>query len=102
MADSTQVNYDLLASYEKRFQTASTETTQQLRQLRQRVEDLHGGGWIGQAADKFHNEMTGEVLPAVQRLAEAFNQAAEILKKVREAFNSAEEETKGYFNVLGE
>ena len=102
MADNTQVNYDLLENYEKRFQNASSETNAQLSKFRQKVEELHGDGWVGQAADKFYNEMTTEILPAVQRLAEAYSQAAEALKKIRETFNSAEEETKGYFNALGE
>jgi len=102
MADNTQVNYDLLENYEKRFQNASSETNAQLSKFRQKVEELHGDGWVGQAADKFYNEMTTEILPAVQRLAEAYSQAAEALKKIRETFSSAEEETKGYFNALGE
>ncbi|NSW52357.1 MAG: WXG100 family type VII secretion target [Anaerolineae bacterium] len=102
MADNTQVNYDILEGIEKRFENASSETTANISQFRQKVEELHGNGWVGQAADKFYAEMNDEILPAVQRLAEAYGTAAEVLKKIRETFSSAEEETQGYFNALGE
>lgn len=102
MADNTQVNYDLLATYEKRFQETGAEAMDQVAQFRQRVDGLHGQGWVGKAADQFHEEMTGEIIPALQRMGEAFNEAAEALKKIREAFNSADEECRGYFDLLGE
>jgi len=102
MADNTQVNYDLLATYEKRFQEAGAEAMDQVSQFRQRVDGLHNAGWIGKAADQFNEEMTGEIIPALQRMAEAFTAAAETLTKIRETYNSADEECSNYFDLLGE
>lgn len=103
MADTkTIVNYDQLEAIGKTFEAESQAVENQYRQLRAKADELHGGGWIGRGADKFHDEMTHEVLPAMARLSDALNQAANIIKEICNIFNAAEEETKGYFQSLGD
>lgn len=102
MAEKTEVNYDQLETIAKQFE-GEAQVVQTIRgNLQSRTEELHGGGWIGQAADKFHNEMIGEVLPAVQRLEDALRQASSTMLLICNIFNEAEEETQGYFRSLGE
>jgi WXG100 family type VII secretion target len=103
MADTkTIVNYDQLESIGKIFETESQAVENYYRQLRSKADELHGGGWIGRGADKFHDEMTHEVLPAMARLSDALKQTADTIKVVCNIFNAAEEETQGYFRSLGE
>jgi hypothetical protein len=45
--------------------------------------------------------MQGEVLPAMERVAQALQEAGEITKTIAEIFNAAEEEAQGYFNSNG-
>lgn len=102
MADNTQINYELLETYEKRFQEAGAEAMEQVGQFRQRVDGLHNVGWVGKAADNFEEEMTVLIIPALQDMAEAFNTAAEVVKKICEIHRSADEECRGYFSLLSE
>lgn len=103
MADTkTIVNYDQLESIGKMFETESQAVENYYRQIRSKADELHGGGWIGRGADKFHDEMTHEVLPAMARLSDALNQVSNTIKVVCNIFNAAEEETQGYFRSLGE
>jgi WXG100 family type VII secretion target len=85
----------------KMFQSEQQEILNLLKQTDSKVEGLHGSEWIGKGADEFFNEMKTEVLPAVQRLAEALGAAGEAAQKIVEIFNSADEETRGYFNNIG-
>jgi len=102
MADKTEVNYDQLEAIAKQFD-GEAQVIQSMRTgLQSRAEQLHGQGWIGEAADKFWNEMSGEVLPAVQRLQEALQQASTTMTTICNIFNEAEEETQGYFKSLGD
>lgn len=102
MAEKTEVNYDQLETLAKQFEGESQVIETIKGNLNSRTEQLHGGGWIGQAADKFQAEMTGEVLPAVQRLQEALQMASNTMMMICNIFNEAEEETQGYFRSLGD
>jgi len=101
-ATKTIVNYDQLESIGKMFEQESQAVEGYYRQLRSKSDELHGGGWIGRGADKFHDEMTHEVLPAMARLSDALRQASATIKMVCNIFNAAEEETQGYFRALGD
>ena len=102
MADKTEINYDAVAAMEKRMKQMSSDYQALTKTTKSKVEDLHGGEWIGKGADKFFSEATGEVIPAMNRFADALNQAGEILNKVMMIYGQAEEETQSYFNSLGE
>jgi WXG100 family type VII secretion target len=101
MADTTQLDYDQMANIIKMFQSEQQELLNLLKQTDSKVEGLHGSEWIGKGADQFFNEMKGDVLPAVQRLADALGAAGEAAQKIVEIFRSADEETKGYFGNIG-
>ena len=102
MAEKTELNYDQLQGFIKAFETEAEEIQALTKQTSNRVESLHGGDWIGRGADKFFNEMQGEVLPAMNRLVHALVTAGQVTRQIAEIFNQAEEETQGYFNTLGE
>jgi WXG100 family type VII secretion target len=101
MADTTQIDYDQMQSIIKMLQTEQQEIMQLLKNTDSKVEGLHGSEWIGKGADQFFDEMKTEVLPAVQRLAEALAAAGDSAQKIVEIISSADEETRGYFSNLG-
>lgn len=102
MADKTEVNYDQLQMFIKAFDSEAEEIMALNKLTNGKVEDLHGGGWVGRGSDRFFNEMQGEILPAMNRLVQALQTASQITREIAEIFNQAEEETQGYFNSLGD
>ena len=101
MADKTEVNYEQLQQIMKMFSSEAEEINGLLKQTQSRVEDLHGGNWVGKGADKFFDEMQSTVLPAVQRLTNALHEAAQAMQKVIDTYRQAEEETQGFFHSVG-
>ena len=102
MADKTEVNYDQLQMFMKAFDAEAEDILALTKQTSSKVEDLHGDKWVGRGSDKFFSEMQGEVLPAMNRLVGALQQASQITREIAEIFNQAEEETQGFFNSLGD
>lgn len=102
MADKTQVDYDQLLSFIKSFE-AEAEAYQALyKETSNKVEELHGGGWVGRGSEAFFSEMHNEILPAVQRLSQALQQAGQISREIAEIFNKAEEESQSFFHSIAE
>jgi len=91
-----QLNYDQLVSIAKKFKDEGEDIAQLHSTTRQRVRDLHKE-WIGDAADKFFDEMEGELLPAVQRLAQALFLSQDMTNEIMKIIQDADEETVGYF-----
>jgi WXG100 family type VII secretion target len=102
MAEKTELNYDQLQGFIKAFETEAEEILNLTKQTHSHVDHLHGGEWIGKGADKFFSEMHSDILPALNRLVQALNTASQTTRQIAEIFNSAEEETQGYFNSLAE
>ena len=101
MADKTEVNYEQLQQIMKMFSSEAEEINGLQKQTQSRVEDLHGGNWIGKGADKFFDEMQSEVLPALRRLAAGLQEAAQVTQRILDTYRQAEEETQGFFNSVG-
>lgn len=96
-ADIVQAQYEELEAFAARFgqSAAATET------LRQRVERsvhvLEQGGWQGRGAAAFFTEMTRDIYPIMQRLAEAFEMAQSVTLEIKMAIQEAEEEAAKAF-----
>lgn len=101
MADHVEVNYDELQAIANQMEARAGEVEQTLRRLHNQVDVLRGGGWIGQGATAFYQEMDGEVMPAVQRLVNALRQGRTTLQQVAQDFQNAEQESQGIWGFLG-
>ncbi len=97
MAEIVQVDYEQLGAIAARFQAQAQAT----EALRGRVENalslLRDAGWIGLGADAFFAEVDGKVMPGVQRLQEALQEAAAVTHQIVEVFNGADEEASAPF-----
>jgi WXG100 family type VII secretion target len=98
MADEVKVNPDELADVQREFQNQSMSIQDMLQKTRQSMDELEPD-WIGLGSDAFFEEMQGEVLPAVQRLQEALEQAGMVTGEILNIFQQADEEASSPFRT---
>ena len=90
--DIIQAQYDVLANVARRFEGQAQANNELTKRLRQAMLLLQGGGWQGRGSTAFFREMDGEVLPAMQRLAAAMDQAGSVTYDIARVIRQAEEE----------
>jgi WXG100 family type VII secretion target len=92
MSERIEANYDELASVENRFLAQAGVVEQMLTSLCNQMSHLQGGGWIGRGADAFYSEMEQLLIPSVQRLRQALEEASQTTRQVITHFENAEME----------
>ena len=97
MAEQIQADYAKLEDVARKFQTQSHAVEDTLNQVRTRMGPLEDGGWIGRGADAFFSEMQGEVVPAMQRLRDALDEANRVVREVSQHIQQAETEASTLF-----
>lgn len=85
-------DHDALAKIAQGFAKESASTQRSLRKIKQSMDTLQGGDWIGKGANAFYKEMEGDVLPAVQRLESALGRANQVTRQISSILQEAEEE----------
>lgn len=90
--DIIQADYDALAAVASRFGNQARSNQELLARVRQAMRPLEGGGWQGRGSAAFFGEMNGDVLPAMQRLAAALDQARSMTLDIARVVRQAEEE----------
>ncbi len=81
-APQVRAHHEQLQRIQRLFGAESQATDDQLRNLRQHLDQLKGGGWQGQAATRFFGEMDGSILPSVSRLVKALEQAGRVTGQI--------------------
>lgn len=100
-AKVVRTDYDQLTQAAATFAQQAEQASKVYQGLRQTVELLQGGDWLGQGAQAFYSEMNGQVLPTMQRLVRALEQAAETTRKVNQIAQQAEREAAACLKVDG-
>ncbi len=95
--DEVRADYDQLEQVAGRFATQSQAIEQMMQQLRNSMEPLANGGWIGRGADAFFGEMNDLILPKCQRLLDLLNDANQVTKDISQKMQQAEEEASAPF-----
>ena len=72
-APKIRSDYDQLNHIGQRFGQEGESTRQLIQSLRQNLDTLRGGDWIGPGATAFYSEMDGSVMPSLKRLAAAMD-----------------------------
>jgi WXG100 family type VII secretion target len=98
MADEVKVNPDELADVQREFQNQSQSIQEMFQRTRKSMDQLEPD-WIGLGSDAFFEEMEGEVLPAVQRLQQALEQAGMVTGEILHIFQQAAEEASSPFRT---
>lgn len=91
-----QLNYDELTAIAKKFKDEGEDMVKLHSATRQRVRDLYKE-WIGEAADKFFEEMENELLPALQRLATALFSSQDVARDIMKIVYEADQDTTVFF-----
>jgi WXG100 family type VII secretion target len=96
MADITEVDYQGLQDISRMFNNHCETIWGMLIRTRDSTHDLRGK-WVGKGSLSFFKEMDNEVLPAVERLRSALDDAALGTNRIAAIFAQAEEEASGRF-----
>lgn len=96
-AEFIQANYEELEAIAARFGHYADSNAEMSGRVRQGVEKLRHGDWIGQGSTAFFNEMSREVLPALDRLTQALQQSREVTRQISVIWQQAEEEAAAPF-----
>jgi WXG100 family type VII secretion target len=95
-APRVQLNFDELFVLKDRFARASDTVNTMFSNITRRM-DVLDSTWTGRGREAFFAEMQGEVLPAVQRLISALNQASAELQRSADQGHQAEEAAAAHF-----
>jgi len=98
MTDEVKVNPDELAEVQREFQNQSASIQEMLQKTRKSMDDLQPD-WVGLGSNAFFEEMEGEVLPAVQRLQSALEQASAVTGEILNIFQQADQEASSPFRT---
>lgn len=95
--EEVKADYDQLEQVAQGFSNQAQNTEDLIQKLQSSLDPLQDGGWIGRGSDAFFDEMGGEVMPAVQRLREALEEASAVTKQIAQLMQQAEEEASSIF-----
>jgi len=99
MAEKIEADYQQLATIAKNFAQEADTVEQMLKIIQTHLDNLEGGGWIGRGANSFFAEMHDDVLPGVQRLQAALEEASRVSGEIARMFREAEETASNRFRV---
>lgn len=99
MANEVRASYNELEQLSNRFARSQSEIQQMIQQVRNAMQPLENGSWIGRGSDAFFREMRGEVTPAVTRLQQALGEASRTTKDIVQTMQQADDQASAPFRV---
>ena len=100
-APKVRADHDGLAQIAKRFNREADQTRQTTRSLKKQLDVLQSGDWVGKGANKFYQEMNGNVLPSLTRLSNALEAGGRTTLKISQIMKQVEDETSALFRGEG-
>ncbi len=97
MADKLQVDYEEMEQISGKFAEMEDLINTMLSDIRSKMEDLRANGWQGRGSDKFYDEMTAEVIPAIEKLRAALEEGNHTCKQVNQVMREAEQSARSLF-----
>ena len=92
MGDEFRANYEELDQIAQMFRAQSESVSEMLNDLKNNYSPLNEGEFIGDAANAFFADFEGNLVPALNRLTEALDQASSTTSTVRQNISDAEQE----------
>ncbi|GAA5526815.1 WXG100 family type VII secretion target [Herpetosiphon gulosus] len=96
-----QIQYQQLEQLAQRFAKQQTQVQAILQSLKQTIQALEHGGWMGEAATACFKEFYAEVVPAYCRLQHVFSESQTSLNQIAKLFHEAEAEAAALFRGEG-
>lgn len=94
-------DYDQLQNIAKMFARNAQQLQKTSKKLQRNINELQSGGWVGQGANKFYQEMSNDVMPSMNRLARSMNSASRVTIKILKLFKEVESIWMRIFKALG-
>lgn len=98
-ASTFRANYDELKQAQNTFNQNAGAIASMNQNLKAQLETLQGGDWIGEAATKFYQEMDSSVMPSLNRLQKALQEAGRITHQIATLVKQAEDDAAGVFKL---
>lgn len=96
-----QIQYQQLEQLAQRFAKQQTQVQATLQSLKQTIQALEHGGWMGDAATACFKEFYTEVVPAYCQLQHVFCESQTSLNQIAKIFREAEAEAAALFRGEG-
>jgi WXG100 family type VII secretion target len=100
-ASKVRTDYEQLRQIAQVFGQQAECARQLLSALQKDMGTLQGGDWVGKSADKLYAEMNSAVLPAMQRVVAAMNEAASTTARISRVMKQAEDDSAALFRLDG-
>jgi WXG100 family type VII secretion target len=91
--------YDELRTIASTFRTNADSINGTNQKLKSAMDTLQGGDWIGKGATAFYSEMSGQVMPSMQRLRNALSEAARVTQEMSQVIKQAETDSSSCFRL---
>jgi WXG100 family type VII secretion target len=98
-APQVRSDYDQLKNIQKSFSAQAENVAKSTQNIRSVMDKLQGGDWIGEGAQKFYQEMNDQVLPTMNRLNKALQEASRATAQISQLMKKAEEEASGILHI---
>jgi WXG100 family type VII secretion target len=96
--EKIEVDYEDLEKMAEQFGCQAEQYQVICSDLKMRLDQLMSDEWKGAAQMSFYLEMTGSVIPAVQRLGNALVESENTMRAIIKVFQEAESEAAGLIN----
>lgn len=98
MSDEIKADYDQLEQVATGFTNEAQAIEEMFQSVRGGMDNLQGA-WVGRGSDAFFAEMQDEVIPALNRLRDALNDAGQVTKEISQTMEQADEEASSPFRA---
>jgi WXG100 family type VII secretion target len=100
MADRVRYQYDNLENFARQFSEHASDAQQVRQRLLGQLQVLEEGGWVGEGAARFSAEMRDMILPALEALSRALDNANGAIVRAAGMMRDAENEAAALFKVV--
>lgn len=87
-----QIDYDALATIAQHIDREGQDVETLVQRIRGLIEELERGGWTGQGARAFYDEMYQVVLPGLRALYDALYDTCDATRAISDIMRRAEED----------
>src|SRR5262245_31577175 len=94
-----RADYEQLSQIAQAFGRQAEAAHQALGALQKDMAALQGGDWVGKGSEAFFAEMRTTVLPAMERMVAAMNEAATATRKISQVMKQAEDDSAALFRL---
>lgn len=98
-SDKVQFQYEQLEKIAQSANTHADGAAAMRQRLAQHMQTLVDGGWFGEGAEVFYNEMEQQIFPAVTRLERALEALGGVVLRASDMMREAEEQAANGFKT---